>query len=78
MLHVEQNINNYIRLATQQLIACVPEMSILALSLPLSISENRIIDLEIVRWVQWVDQAIDAEGLFNRNEQRLLKWDRLV
>jgi len=71
LLPEESEINQFIRLASQNLSDIEPGMELLAFSMPLHIGENNIIDFEAVRWVQWEDQAIDAEELFVRYEQHL-------
>lgn len=63
-------IEAYIRLAVQNLTASEPGITLLALSMPLLLSEELIIDLEVVRWVQWEERPIDAEMLYIRHDQR--------
>lgn len=63
-------IEVFIRLAVQNLTASEPGMTLLALSTPLLLSKKLIIDLEVVRWVQWEERPIDAEALYIRHEQR--------
>lgn len=67
----EPEIEGFINLSIQQLVESDPGMVPLSISLPLYISENRILDLQVVRWAQWEEKPIDAEGLISRHKQRL-------
>ncbi|MDO8971643.1 MAG: hypothetical protein Q7U74_13200, partial [Saprospiraceae bacterium] len=67
-------IDKFIRRTIQQLSESKPGMLPLAFSLPLYINENSIIDLEVVRWVQWEDRTVDAEELFTRHEKRAREY----
>jgi hypothetical protein len=66
-------IDEYLRHTAQQLIKLEPGMLLLALSLPLHISEKCVIDLEVVRWVQWEVRSVDAVELLDRFERSSAK-----
>ncbi len=71
LLPNELEVDGFISRSVQQLSESEPGKVPLAISLPLYISENRIIDLQVVRWVQWEEKSINAEELITRHEQKM-------
>jgi hypothetical protein len=71
LLPTEPKIEEFISQSALSLSQSEPGMVLLAISLPLYINENRIVDIQVVRWVQWEEKPIDAEELITRHKQKM-------
>lgn len=67
---ISREIERFIIETITQMSVSEPGTALLALSTPLNISENRIINLQVIRWVQWEDKPLDAEELITRHRHQ--------